>query len=88
MGMTKTRLVDLIGHCDKNMIDRIYGQYRQGLVEEKEQILNYLGEDFLALEELKLSFPYRYQAAMQRNMPAAETTKAPVIASTFGQSFG
>ena len=34
-----------------------YGHYRQGLVDERELILDYLGEDFLALEELRTYFP-------------------------------
>jgi integrase len=88
LGMTKTRLVDLMGHCDKTMIDRVYGQYRKGLVEEKELILNYLGEDFLALEELKVSFPERYRAAMARTVPVDDTKKAPDVAGAFSQSFG
>jgi len=88
LGMTKTRLVDLMGHCDKTMIDRVYGQYRKGLVEEKEQILEYLGEDFLALEELKVTFPERYRAAMKSAGAILETTKAPEFSIAFGQSFG
>lgn len=87
LGMTKTRLVDLMGHCDKTMIDRVYGRYRKGLVEEKEQILSYLGEDFLALEELKVSFPERYQALMQATPPSPDTTKAHNLAATFWSKF-
>lgn len=88
LGMTKTRLVDLMGHCDKTMIDRVYGQYRKGLVDEKEKILNYLGEDFLALEELKVSFPERYNALMLATPQEPTKTKAPDLAATFCQSFG
>ncbi len=51
VGVTKTRLVDLMGHSTKKMVDEVYGSYRHGLVDEKEKILNYLGEDFLSLEK-------------------------------------
>ncbi|WP_243374408.1 DUF3596 domain-containing protein [Geotalea sp. SG265] len=87
IGMTKTRLVDLMGHSTKKMIDEVYGAYRQGLVDEKENILNFLGEDFLALEELKLAFPERYQRKMAVE-PRPVMAKAPALAATFGQSFG
>jgi integrase len=86
LGVAKTRLVDLMGHSTKKMIDEVYGSYRQGLVEEREAILDYLGEDFLALEELKTTFPERYRSRMAVETP--EKPKAPVLAATFGQSFG
>lgn len=60
VGVAKTRLVDLMGHSTKKMIDEVYGDYRQGLVNEREKILDYLGEDFLSLEEMKTYFPERY----------------------------
>ncbi len=88
IGVTKTRLVDLMGHSTKKMVDEVYGAYRQGLVDEKEQILDYLGEDFLSLEEMKISFPDRYRLKMAVTDTAPETAKAPVLAATFGQSFG
>ncbi|MCP6658037.1 hypothetical protein NL521_29310, partial [Klebsiella pneumoniae] len=72
----------------KKMIDEVYGSYRQGLVEERERILDYLGEDFLALEEMKLAFPERYRRRMATTEPAHETAKAPGLPATFGQSFG
>jgi len=86
IGVTKTRLVDLMGHSNKNMIDRVYGKYRQGLVDEREAILDYLGEDFLALEELKTAFPERYRKKMANEAP--QQTKALGITATFSQSFG
>jgi hypothetical protein len=46
-------------------------------LEQEEQNLNYLGEDFPALEELKVSFPERYHLAMYS--VSLETTKAPCI---------
>lgn len=49
-GMTPVRLVEIMGHRDKEMIFRVYGRYRHGLVEEKQAIIRYLGEDFFAPE--------------------------------------
>jgi integrase len=86
IGVTKTRLVDLMGHSNKNMIDRVYGKYRQGLVDEREAILDYLGEDFLALEELKTGFPERYRRKM--GLEALQKPRALDLAATFSQSFG
>ena len=61
IGVTKERLVDLMGHANKQMIDSVYGNYRKGLVEERPRILDFLGEDFLLLEEMKSYFLDRYQ---------------------------
>lgn len=88
IGVAKARMVDLMGHCDKDMVDRTYGKYRQGLVEERELILDYLGEDYLALEELRIYFPDRYRDRMAVDTTSPETVKAPAPAATFGQSFG
>ena len=76
-----------MGHSNKNMIDEVYGRYRQGLIEERGEIIDYLGEGFLSLEELKVSFPERYRKRMlEEQMP--KTDKAPVYSATFSQSFG
>ncbi len=88
IGVAKTRLVDLMGHSTKKMIDEVYGQYRQGLVEEREKILDYLGEDFLALEELRTHFPDRYRERMADSSKSPKIVRAPILAATFGQSFG
>jgi integrase len=75
LGVAKTRLVDLMGHSTNKMIDEVYGTYRHGLVDEKEAILDYLGEDSLALEELKTTFPERYRCRMAVETP--EKTESP-----------
>ncbi|MBT1074409.1 Arm DNA-binding domain-containing protein [Geobacter grbiciae] len=51
IGVNPVRLVELMGHGNKKMIFEVYGRYREGLVEEKQQILDYLGEDFLNPEK-------------------------------------
>jgi integrase len=76
IGVAKSRMVDLMGHCNKDMVDRTYGHYRQGLVDERELILDYLGEDFLALEELRTYFPDRYRKRMAVADMLPETLKA------------
>jgi len=88
IGVAKSRLVDLMGHSTKKMVDDVYGKYRQGLVDERNPILEYLGEDFLAVEELKIYFPDRYRDAMAVIAKTPEMLKAPDFAVTFSQSFG
>lgn len=62
--------------------------YRKGLIEKQQMILDYLGEDFLALEELRTAFPDRYRAKMVAPVISPHITEAPTLAITFGQSFG
>jgi integrase len=50
-GMTPVRLVEIMGHRDKQMIFGVYGRYRHGLVEERRDIIEYLGFDYLAPEK-------------------------------------
>lgn len=88
VGINKNRLVDLMGHSTKKMIDEVYGFYRKGLIDERQKILDYLGEDFLALEELRTAFPDRYRQRMTVPAIPPEIAKAPVLAIAFGQSFG
>jgi integrase len=38
-----------MGHNTRKMVNEVYGKYRKGLVEERERILEFMGEDFLAL---------------------------------------
>jgi integrase len=50
-GMAPVRLVEIMGHRDKEMIFGVYGRYRHGLVEERRDIILYLGWDYLAPEK-------------------------------------
>ncbi len=88
VGVHKNRLVDMMGHSTKKMVDEVYGQYRKGLVEESQKILDYLGEDFLALEEMRTFFPERYEKKMGLTRVETKTSKAPDFSATFCQSFG
>ena len=48
------------------MIDRVYRNYRDGLADEREQILEYFGEGFLPLEELRVALPHRMPPVWQQ----------------------
>jgi integrase len=48
IGVDPNRLVRLMGHGSKKMIYEVYGNYVEGLEKDKERILDYFGEDFLA----------------------------------------
>ena len=39
-----------MGHGSKQMVYEVYGNYVEGLEEDREKILNYFGEDFVAAE--------------------------------------
>lgn len=57
-------------------------------MDEQELILDYLGEVFWALEELRTYFPDQYRERMTIADKTPETVKAPALAVTFHQSFG
>lgn len=46
MKIDKPRIIGLVGHCDKSMIDTVYGKYKNGTEKEIELIKEYFGEDF------------------------------------------
>lgn len=46
MGIPKARIIGLMGHADKSMIDKIYGKYVDELEKDAEDIKEYFGEDF------------------------------------------
>lgn len=50
VGVDKNRLVDLMGHGSKQMVFEVYGKHINGLEQDREAILNYLGKDFAAGE--------------------------------------
>lgn len=47
LDIPRYRIVDLMGHADKSMIDRVYGKYRDGIEGEKDLILTFYGSDFV-----------------------------------------
>lgn len=57
-GMTPVRLVEIMGHRDKQMIFGVYGKYRHGLVEERQAIIDYFGGDFLNPENGSALVPH------------------------------
>ena len=54
IGKSKDKVVRLMGHGSKEMVDRVYGHYREGLEEDAISILEYFGPDFVE-EERKLA---------------------------------
>lgn len=48
IGMNIDRVVSLMGHGSRKMVYEVYGQYRDGLEQDKKKILAYFGKDFLA----------------------------------------
>ncbi|MGA2193456.1 MAG: tyrosine-type recombinase/integrase, partial [Nitrospirota bacterium] len=54
IGKSKDKVVRLMGHGSKEMVDRVYGHYREGLEEDAITILEYFGPDFVE-EERKLA---------------------------------
>lgn len=46
MGIDKPRIIGLMGHQDKSMIDNVYGKYANGSEKEIHLIKEYFGEDF------------------------------------------
>lgn len=47
IGIAMNRLVKLMGHASKQMVYEVYEEYIEGLEEDREDILNYFGADFL-----------------------------------------
>lgn len=46
MGILESRIIGLMGHADKSMIDKIYGKYVDKLEKDADAIKAYFGEDF------------------------------------------
>lgn len=46
MGIDKPRIIGLMGHADKDMINRRHGKYVNGLEKDRKAIKEFYGEDF------------------------------------------
>jgi len=46
MGIDKPRIIGLMCHADKDMINRRYGKYVNGLEKDRKAIKEFYGEDF------------------------------------------
>ncbi len=57
LGMDPNRLVSLMGHGTKKMVYEVYGKYVEGLEHDREDILAYMGEDFLLSPKRKSPLP-------------------------------
>lgn len=76
IGVNPVRLVELMGHGNKKMIFEVYGRYREGLVEEKKQILDYFGEDFLNPEKASALVPHSETYSETQGPDGANRLKA------------
>lgn len=57
-GIDPIRLVKLMGHGSKKMIYEVYGDYTNGLENNKWDIIEYLGKDFFEAKKRPLPFHY------------------------------
>lgn len=55
IGMNSMKLVDLMGHSSKQMVFQTYGTYVDDLEDDVEEIIGYLGRDFLIKPKKRLS---------------------------------
>lgn len=76
IGVNPVRLVELMGHGNKKMIFEVYGRYREGLVEERQQIVNYLGDDFLNPEKASALVPHSETFSETQGPDGANRLKA------------
>ena len=52
VGIDTIRIVSLTGHADKDMVNRRYGFYVEGLEKDRQQIIEFFGEDFVKSKEI------------------------------------
>lgn len=81
------RLTGLTGHADKGMIYRQYGKYRDGLYEERELILDYMGRDYLLEGEFQA---FLAAGPLADSEPAEQAGKKIAVVPTeiFSDNFG
>jgi integrase len=61
LGVDSVRLKALAGHASRSTLsEETYGEFREGLQAERQEILGYLGRDVLEPEEFKRAFPHIY----------------------------
>ncbi|WP_305043297.1 hypothetical protein [Geoalkalibacter sp.] len=46
LGVSKQRLIGLMGQANKEMIDRVYGKYVNFLEKDRQAIQDFFGEDY------------------------------------------
>lgn len=80
------RLIGITGHCDKGMIYRQYGKYRDGMYDEREEILSYIGKDLLRNGELN-AFLVAGISSMRGNSETINKKAAMLNTEIFGDKF-
>ena len=66
IGIDMNRLVKLMGHASKQMVYEVYGDYIEGLEEDREAILEYFGADFLAPKRAARARPHAGERSCER----------------------
>lgn len=69
----------ITGHGDKGMIYTRYGRYRDGLYEEREEILAYMGADALLADELNV---FRSAGVRKAEEETPRTNRKATVLST------
>ena len=60
VGINPLKLVKLMGYASKQMVYEVYGNYVEGLEEDAEKIIDYVGRDFVLGQKSKSPVPYGY----------------------------
>jgi len=45
-GIDKQRIIGLMGHENKELVDRVYGKYVNFLERDRQAVMEYYGEDY------------------------------------------
>lgn len=81
------RLISITGHGDKGMIYKQYGRYREGLYEERTEILNYMGADILLADELNAFIAAGIRTVSDNDVEIPKIKAAILTTEIFGDKF-
>ncbi|UPU37474.1 tyrosine-type recombinase/integrase [Geomonas paludis] len=85
LGLDINKLEHLMGHGSKQMLFEIYGKYVQGLEDDKNSILGFMGTDFLQREPQGKPGSYQSErAGLEQHLPEQEKDY-PFRGVTFAQ---
>ncbi len=77
LGIDSSRLKHMAGHSSRSgLTEDTYGDFREGLLAEREAILNHLGRDTMEPEEFKRAFPtiYMQEQGIEPTTPTSGMT--------------
>lgn len=80
LGIDSARLKNMAGHSSRSgLTEDTYGEFREGLLEEREAILEHLGRDIMEPEEFKRAFAAIYLQERGVDLTAASGMTPDVI---------